>query len=333
LLSGFSRVLTLCWLAQRREFFAVLLFDSDGQEQISKHWPKPTRRATPIERQAHGGLSRPVFRRVLAAKISWSLSPLHANAFGPQASIDTFSIALHQVRVRSQCYLLSVMLSGMICSKQQRQPQWSPSETSRLAAQKSPMFVAYPGIRLCLLATLFVIFGSMSWESSTPTWSRGEEFLEWRRGGSGAACIQCRVLLPVWSKWDYYLNTLNGDVYTKTVRLERLWPISRGTGSQRTTDERHERNQRGSGSVWYEGAGAPGLAWVNGDYYLNTTNDDVYTKTGALGSAVANIKGHRSQRTTDERHERNQRGSGSVCTKVRRSRCGTGILETSISYD
>ena len=46
------------------------------------------------------------------------------------------------------------------------------------------------------------------------------------------------------------------------------------------------------GSIWYTGAGAPssGLG-VNGDYYLNSTTDDVYLKTTGTWSVVANIKG------------------------------------------
>jgi hypothetical protein len=36
-----------------------------------------------------------------------------------------------------------------------------------------------------------------------------------------------------------------------------------------------------AGSVWFNGAGAPsGGTGVNGDYYLNTTNGDVYQKSG-----------------------------------------------------
>jgi hypothetical protein len=35
------------------------------------------------------------------------------------------------------------------------------------------------------------------------------------------------------------------------------------------------------GSAWYSGAGVPSDATgVNGDYYLNTTNGDVYFKAG-----------------------------------------------------
>lgn len=47
------------------------------------------------------------------------------------------------------------------------------------------------------------------------------------------------------------------------------------------------------GTVWYYGAGAPSDAvGVNGDFYLNTTNGDVYTKAaGTWGSSIGNIKG------------------------------------------
>jgi hypothetical protein len=47
-----------------------------------------------------------------------------------------------------------------------------------------------------------------------------------------------------------------------------------------------------AGSVWRDGAGAPsnGLG-VNGDYYLNSTNGDVYYKSAGTYSVVANIKG------------------------------------------
>jgi hypothetical protein len=47
-----------------------------------------------------------------------------------------------------------------------------------------------------------------------------------------------------------------------------------------------------AGAVWRTGSGAPsdGLG-INGDYYLNTANSDVYYKSGGTYSVVANIKG------------------------------------------
>ncbi len=46
------------------------------------------------------------------------------------------------------------------------------------------------------------------------------------------------------------------------------------------------------GSVWYEGSGAPsGATGINGDYYLNVANGDVYLKAAGSWSVVGNIKG------------------------------------------
>ena len=46
------------------------------------------------------------------------------------------------------------------------------------------------------------------------------------------------------------------------------------------------------GSVWYEGSGAPSSGTgINGDYYLNVANGDVYLKATGSWSVVGNIKG------------------------------------------
>jgi hypothetical protein len=48
----------------------------------------------------------------------------------------------------------------------------------------------------------------------------------------------------------------------------------------------------GSAAAWYVGAGAPSTLHNNGDFYLNSTNGDVYEQvSGSWGSPVANIKG------------------------------------------
>lgn len=47
-----------------------------------------------------------------------------------------------------------------------------------------------------------------------------------------------------------------------------------------------------NGSVWRNGSGAPSNSLgANGDYYLNTTNSDVYLKSTGTYSIVTNIKG------------------------------------------
>lgn len=48
----------------------------------------------------------------------------------------------------------------------------------------------------------------------------------------------------------------------------------------------------GGGSTWYDGAGAPsGGLGVDGDYYLRTSNGDVYAKAGGVWGVVGNIQG------------------------------------------
>ena len=47
-----------------------------------------------------------------------------------------------------------------------------------------------------------------------------------------------------------------------------------------------------AGTQWYDGAGAPaGGTGINGDYYLNTTNGDVYKKAAGAWGVVGNLKG------------------------------------------
>lgn len=48
----------------------------------------------------------------------------------------------------------------------------------------------------------------------------------------------------------------------------------------------------GSGSAWHNGNGAPGsLVGVDGDYYLNVTNGDIYAKSLGSWAVIGNIKG------------------------------------------
>lgn len=48
----------------------------------------------------------------------------------------------------------------------------------------------------------------------------------------------------------------------------------------------------GGGSAWYDGVGVPsGGIGVDGDYYLRTSNGDVYEKAGGVWGVTGNIKG------------------------------------------
>ncbi|MEI7608952.1 MAG: LamG domain-containing protein [Rhodospirillaceae bacterium] len=85
---------------------------------------------------------------------------------------------------------------------------------------------------------------------------------------------------------DHYLNTATGDVY---VKASGAWGSAIG-------NIRGPQGPAGSGSpgsTWYSGSGAPSAGTgINGDYYLNITTGDVYTKSsGSWGSAIANLKG------------------------------------------
>jgi hypothetical protein len=85
---------------------------------------------------------------------------------------------------------------------------------------------------------------------------------------------------------DFYLNLDNGDVYN---RVSGSWTLvaniqgpegPAGTGSGT------------AGSVWWNGTGAPDSSLgVDGDFYLNLDNGDVYNRVSGSWTLVANIQG------------------------------------------
>ena len=84
---------------------------------------------------------------------------------------------------------------------------------------------------------------------------------------------------------DYYLRTSNGDVYYKaTGSWSVVSNITGPTGATGATGA--------PGAVWRSGSGAPsnGLG-IDGDWYVNTDNGDVYFKSGGTYSIVLNIHG------------------------------------------
>lgn len=88
---------------------------------------------------------------------------------------------------------------------------------------------------------------------------------------------------------DYYLNTSNNDIYTK---VSGTWgsPIVNIKGATGTAGTNGTNGT--NGATIRTGAGAPssGLG-VDGDYYINTTNDDLYFKASGTYSVVGNLKG------------------------------------------
>jgi hypothetical protein len=83
---------------------------------------------------------------------------------------------------------------------------------------------------------------------------------------------------------DYYLDTLNGNVYNKQsgawVLIANLIGPPGASGSAGTP-----------GSVWYDGAGAPALTYNNGDFYLDHSTGDVYEQQAGAWVKVGNIQG------------------------------------------
>lgn len=102
---------------------------------------------------------------------------------------------------------------------------------------------------------------------------------------------------------DYYLNTTNGDVYSKAAGVwgiignilgpQGIQGIQGLQGIQGIPGTPGADGANGApGSVWYSGAGAPGAGLgLNGDFYLNTTNGDVYEKAGGAWGVITNITG------------------------------------------
>lgn len=84
---------------------------------------------------------------------------------------------------------------------------------------------------------------------------------------------------------DYYLNDANGDVYYKAAGVYTVVANIEGPAGS-------AGSAGAAGTVWYSGAGAPaGGTGVNGDYYLNTTNGDVYYKSGGAWAVIDNLTG------------------------------------------
>jgi hypothetical protein len=98
------------------------------------------------------------------------------------------------------------------------------------------------------------------------------------------------------SDGDSYVDTLTGDVYTKAAGT---WTATGATlkgdaGADGADGDDGPAGVPGArGSLWYEGAGAPGVisGQANNDLYLNTSNGDVYQRIATVWTLISNIKG------------------------------------------
>jgi hypothetical protein len=88
---------------------------------------------------------------------------------------------------------------------------------------------------------------------------------------------------------DYYLNTTNSDVYSKSSGTWAVVGNIKGATGAAGTNGTNGTN----GALWYTAAGAPaGGTGVVNDFYLNSTNGDYYKKTGAsTWTLQGNLKG------------------------------------------
>jgi hypothetical protein len=84
---------------------------------------------------------------------------------------------------------------------------------------------------------------------------------------------------------DYYLDTANGDVYSKAGGVWNV--VGNILGPQGPPGAAGV-----VGSLWYVGVGAPaGGLGVDGDFYLNSANGDTYQKAAGVWVLQANLTG------------------------------------------
>lgn len=103
------------------------------------------------------------------------------------------------------------------------------------------------------------------------------------------------------SNGDFYINTAANTIYGpkaggawgSATSLVGPTGATGAAGSAGATGPAGANGTNGTnGSTWYSGAGAPSTTHTNGDFYLNTSNGDVYKQvSGAWGSPIENLTG------------------------------------------
>ena len=93
---------------------------------------------------------------------------------------------------------------------------------------------------------------------------------------------------------DYYLDDSTGNVYLKSAGAYSIEANIKGSaGTNGTNGTNGSNGSAGApGAVWRSGSGAPSNGTgIDGDFYLNTANSDVYQRSAGTYSVVVNIKG------------------------------------------
>lgn len=128
-----------------------------------------------------------------------------------------------------------------------------------------------------------------------PTGSTGAAGTNGTNGVNGATWTSGSGVPSGGNNGDYYLRTSNSDVYLKTAGVwSVLLNIQGATGATGATGSTGATGAAGTngtnGTTWTSGSAVPS-GGSDGDYYLRTTNYDVYLKTSGTWSVLLNIKG------------------------------------------
>jgi len=84
---------------------------------------------------------------------------------------------------------------------------------------------------------------------------------------------------------DFYLNTVNGDIYN---RINNLWVL---VGNMKGVQGDYGLPGK-DGTIWHEGTSTPAnTLGVDGDFYLNTFTCNIYTKNNGVWVQIGNIRG------------------------------------------
>ena len=122
-------------------------------------------------------------------------------------------------------------------------------------------------------------------------------------GGGGGSSILTGSGTPgsgTGSDGDFYLNTDNGDYYTKasgawTLQGNLTGPAGSdgADGADGATGPAGADGADGAdGATWYDGAGAPsGGLGADGDFYLDSSSGDYYEKSAGSWAVQGNLKG------------------------------------------